>query len=603
MARVIRDNPFWAEGPGYNPGLGNVGPKYPKPVVKPTQSINDRAYAQMRANKAKGFTGQRYNIAPVVRKPIVRRGSKASGTPLARPAPVYNQLTRNIQDGKIKPRYNIAPVKKYSNPYSAPAINPYGGRIGSRGGGGEPPQTFSVGGGGGKGAKMLQHGIGQWVSEFGHLTGPPDVNAQEFGQIMDVIQKFDTSNLDMSQNLKRMALLAAGPEQQRAEINKLVQEYFKSGTLGGVIPSEQDHKLLDDGMRAQFQRAIGNQLSATENAAINAGHAVVAAAIAKETASPSAAATPFGPAPTWGNPALNPIWGNPANLNPIRNAGLRGSRASYDTGYIPTAGYATYNNVPDRLMNDILDGNLGPYSQQGLAAAAAAAAAATDEGPPFIPGDTEGGDGWTEGPPADTTTDGGFFGPQTMQDMMAMFSQMKALFGDNSGQLDQIMAMYTELQQSMMALQNQYIQSLIDAQKPVAPPVAPAPNLGPEAFVPPYISPSAQTGAYLEMSDPGMGALHNMNPLYLQSVQNMLQGLGYTGAGVAGRYGERSYTRPGGPGSLAIGDAAFENPVNYVGLPATERENAEAAMRYLFGEMGNSPRFAFPGRPQYPTRA
>jgi len=184
-----------------------------------------------------------------------------------------------------------------------------------------------------------------------------------------------------------------------------------------------------------------------------------------------------------------------------------------------------------------------------------------------------------------------------------MFTQMKDLFGDDGGQLDQIMAMYTELQKSMMDLQNKYIQSLIDAQKPIAPPVAPAPNLGPEAFVPPYISPGAQNGAYLELSDPGMGALYNMNPMYLQSVQQMLKTLGYTGAGVTGRYGERSYSRPGGPGSLAIGDAAYENAANYAGLPATERENAEAAMRYFFGEMGNSPRYQFPGRPQYPTRA
>ena len=105
------------------------------------------------------------------------------------------------------------------------------------------------------------------------------------------------------------------------------------------------------------------------------------------------------------------------------------------------------------------------------------------------------------------------------------------------------------------------------------------------------------------MSDAGMGALYNMNPMYLQSVQQMLQDLKYTGAGVTGRYGERTYVRPGGPGSLAIGDAAYENAANYVGLPATERENAEAAMRYFFGEMGNSPRYQFPGRPQYPTRA
>ena len=227
---------------------------------------------------------------------------------------------------------------------------------------------------------------------------------------------------------------------------------------------------------------------------------------------------------------------------------------------------------------------------------------ATDTPPPFVPDGNGGGGGVTDTGPG-TNTGGGFFGPQSMAEMMAMFTQMKDLFGDDGGQLDQIMAMYTELQKSMMDLQNKYIQSLIDAQKPIAPPVAPAPNLGPEAFVPPYISPSAQNGAYLEMSDPGMGALYNMNPMYLQSVQQMLNTLGYKGAGVAGRYGERSYSRPGGPGSLAIGDAAYENAANYVGLPATERENAEAAMRYFFGEMGNSPRYQFPGRPQYPTRA
>ena len=218
---------------------------------------------------------------------------------------------------------------------------------------------------------------------------------------------------------------------------------------------------------------------------------------------------------------------------------------------------------------------------------------------------TSGGGGVTDtGPGPGTNTGGGFFGPQSMADMMAMFTQMKDLFGDAGGAaLDQIMGLYTELQKSMMDLQNKYIQSLIDAQKPVAPPVAPAPNLGPEAFVPPYISPTAQNGAYLEMSDAGMGALYNMNPMYLQSVRQMLQDLKYTGAGVTGRYGERTYVRPGGPGSLAIGDAAYENAANYVGLPATERENAEAAMRYFFGEMGNSPRYQFPGRPQYPTRA
>ena len=217
-------------------------------------------------------------------------------------------------------------------------------------------------------------------------------------------------------------------------------------------------------------------------------------------------------------------------------------------------------------------------------------------------GDSSGGGGGGGGG-SGSGSGNNFFGPQNMADMMSMFQQMKELFGDDDGRLDQIMALYTELQKSMMDLQNKYIQSLIDAQKPVAPPVVPPPNLGPEAFVPPYISPSSQNGAYLELSDPGMGALFNMNPMYLQSVQQMLKSLGYTGSGVQGRYGERTYTRPGGPGSLAINDAAYENAANYVGLPQNERENAEAAMRYLFGEMGNSPRFAFPGRPQYPTRA
>ena len=274
-------------------------------------------------------------------------------------------------------------------------------------------------------------------------------------------------------------------------------------------------------------------------------------------------------------------------------------------------GGSFYNPTEEQILNS-------PYNQPYGGGSGGGSGGNTTL-PPFVPGgggDTSGGGGDTSGGGGGgggggvtdtgpgTNTGGGFFGPQSMAEMMAMFTQMKDLFGDAGGAaLDQIMGLYTELQKSMMDLQNKYIQSLIDAQKPVAPPVAPAPNLGPEAFVPPYISPSAQNGAYLEMSDPGMGALYNMNPMYLQSVQQMLKTLGYTGAGVAGRYGERSYSRPGGPGSLAIGDAAYENAANYVGLPATERENAEAAMRYFFGEMGNSPRYQFPGRPQYPTRA
>ena len=264
-------------------------------------------------------------------------------------------------------------------------------------------------------------------------------------------------------------------------------------------------------------------------------------------------------------------------------------------------GGSFYNPTEEQILNS-------PYNQPYGGGLGGGSGGNTTP-PPFVPGDTPPPPPppppvTPEGPPANTNTGGGFFGPQSMAEMMAMFTQMKDLFGDaGSAALDQIMGLYTELQKSMMDLQNKYIQSLIDAQKPVAPPVAPAPNLGPEAFVPPYISPTAQNGAYLEMSDPGMGALYNMNPMYLQSVQQMLNTLGYTGAGVAGRYGERSYSRPGGPGSLAIGDAAYENAANYVGLPATERENAEAAMRYFFGEMGNSPRYQFPGRPQYPTRA
>ena len=76
--------------------------------------------------------------------------------------------------------------------------------------------------------------------------------------------------------------------------------------------------------------------------------------------------------------------------------------------------------------------------------------------------------------------------------------------------------------------------------------------------------------------------------------------LGYTGTGQMGRYGERTYARPGGSGNMRIADAAFEDPANYLGLPSGERENAEAALRFFLGQSGFSDQYAFPGRAQYP---
>ena len=165
---------------------------------------------------------------------------------------------------------------------------------------------------------------------------------------------------------------------------------------------------------------------------------------------------------------------------------------------------------------------------------------------------------------------------------------------------NQMVDMYQALQQQMMTLQNSYIQALRDRDIPVVAPVVPPPVTGPTPFVPPSFAPSPQTGAYAEFSDTGLGALNTMNPSNLQVLRQLMQARGYTGAGSQGRYGERTYARPGGSGALGISDADFENPLNYAGVAAADRENAEAAMRWFLGQSGYSPQYAFPGMPSYP---
>ena len=172
----------------------------------------------------------------------------------------------------------------------------------------------------------------------------------------------------------------------------------------------------------------------------------------------------------------------------------------------------------------------------------------------------------------------------------------------DTSQLDEMYKMYMQLMQQFGDLQNKYIQSLIDSQNkaPVAPPLPPSPVLGPEPLVPNYWAPSAQNGAYAEFNDIGMGLLNNMSPYNLQALRQMMAKLGYIGTGQMGRYGERTYARPGGSGNMRIADAAFEDPANYLGLPSGERENAEAALRFFLGQSGFSDQYAFPGRAQYP---
>ena len=167
---------------------------------------------------------------------------------------------------------------------------------------------------------------------------------------------------------------------------------------------------------------------------------------------------------------------------------------------------------------------------------------------------------------------------------------------------NQMVDMYQALQQQMMTLQNSYIQALRDRDIPVVTPVVPPPATGPTPFVPPSFAPSPQTGAYAEFSDIGLGALNTMNPSNLQVLRQLMQARGYTGAGSHGRYGERTYARPGGSGALGISDADFENPLNYAGVAAEDRENAEAAMRWFLGQSGYSPQYAFPGMPSYAPR-
>ena len=198
---------------------------------------------------------------------------------------------------------------------------------------------------------------------------------------------------------------------------------------------------------------------------------------------------------------------------------------------------------------------------------------------------------------------GGFQNQQQaalMANNLAVAQLQYANQGRDDSEYNQMVEMYQALQQQMMTLQNTYIQSLIDRDKTPAVPAVPAPVPGPTPFTPPSWAPSAQTGAYAEFNDVGLGALNTMNPANLQALRQLMQARGYIGTGATGRYGERTYARGGGSGPLGITDAEFENPLNYYGIDPRERENTEAALRWFLGQSGYSPQFAFPGMPTYP---
>ena len=204
---------------------------------------------------------------------------------------------------------------------------------------------------------------------------------------------------------------------------------------------------------------------------------------------------------------------------------------------------------------------------------------------------------------AQINASGGFQNQQQaalMANNLAVAQLQYANQGRDDSEYNQMVEMYQALQQQMMTLQNTYIQSLIDRDKTPAVPAVPAPVPGPTPFTPPSWAPSAQTGAYAEFNDVGLGALNTMNPANLQALRQLMQARGYIGTGATGRYGERTYARGGGSGPLGITDAEFENPLNYYGIDPRERENTEAALRWFLGQSGYSPQFAFPGMPTYP---
>ena len=166
---------------------------------------------------------------------------------------------------------------------------------------------------------------------------------------------------------------------------------------------------------------------------------------------------------------------------------------------------------------------------------------------------------------------------------------------DNSFR-DQIMTMWQASQAKLEALtadfQSMILQFLKQAQAQagglgtgVPLPAAPAGATG-NAFPLSNIPAISNMGSNLQLSNAGLGYLNDINPALNRILQQMLAAKKYTDTGQAGQYGPLNYARFGGSGSLSMSDADYENPLNYAGVGASDRESSEAALRMLFSKMG-----------------
>ena len=203
-------------------------------------------------------------------------------------------------------------------------------------------------------------------------------------------------------------------------------------------------------------------------------------------------------------------------------------------------------------------------------------------------------------PPPNTSGDGDTADLQTDFEKLAMLMQIGKFAPepppvDNSFR-DQIMTMWQASQAKLEALtadfQSMILQFLKQAQAQagglgtgVPLPAAPAGATG-NAFPLSNIPTISNMGSNLQFSNAGLGYLNDINPALNRILQQMLAAKKYTDTGQAGQYGPLNYARFGGSGSLSMNDADYENPLNYAGVGASDRESSEAALRMLFSKMG-----------------
>ncbi len=206
--------------------------------------------------------------------------------------------------------------------------------------------------------------------------------------------------------------------------------------------------------------------------------------------------------------------------------------------------------------------------------------------PPFMPNPNISGDG------GDTSNLQSDFEKLAMLMQIGKFAPEPPAV-DNSFR-DQMMTMWQQSQAKLEALtadfQSMILQFLKQAQAQAAGagvplPAAPAGATG-NAFPLSNIPAIANTGSNLQLSNAGLGYLNDINPALNRILQQMLAAKKYTDTGQAGQYGPLNYARFGGSGSLSMTDADYENPLNYVGVNAADRESSEAALRMLFSKMG-----------------